>query len=69
MISDNAKNKQFCDGVRQDPFFFSKFQFFRSAGNVIQQIKKVSPQGAWNNSSNNLVNSRKSHLDGFMLYL
>ena len=62
------KNKQFCDGVSQDPFF-SKFQFFRSAGNIIQQIKKVSPQGAWNNSSNNLVNSRKSDLDGLMLYL
>ena len=40
MISDDAKNKQFCSGVRQNPFFFLKLQFFRSAGNVIQQIKK-----------------------------
>ena len=24
-------------------FLFYKFQFFRSAGNIIQQIKKVSP--------------------------
>ena len=38
------------DGVRQNPFiffffffFFGKSQFFRSAGTVIEQIKKASP--------------------------
>ena len=39
VFSDEAKNEQFCGGVRQNPFFFLKSQFFRSAGNVIQQIK------------------------------
>ena len=42
MISDDTKNKQFRSNVGQNPFFFFfffKFQFFRSAGNVIQQIK------------------------------
>ena len=27
-----------------EPIFFFKFRFFRSAGNVFQQIKKVSPK-------------------------
>ena len=30
-------------GVRQNLFFFLKSQFFRLVGNVIQQIKNVSP--------------------------
>ena len=42
MISDDAKNKQFCSGVRQNPFFFLKLEIFRSVGNVIQQIKQGS---------------------------
>ena len=41
MISDEAKNKQFCGDVGQNLFFFFlKSQFFRLSGNVIQQIKK-----------------------------
>ena len=44
-ISDDTKNKQFRSDVRQNPllpffFFFFEIAIFRSAGNVIQQIKK-----------------------------
>ena len=39
VISDEAKKEQFRGDVRQN-FFFLKSQFFRSVGNVIQQIQK-----------------------------
>ena len=43
MPSDDTKNKQFCGDVRLSLFFlfrfFLKSEFFRSAGNVIQEIK------------------------------
>ena len=47
VISDEAKDEQFQGGIRQNPFFFFFFlksQFFRSAGNVTEEIKKVSPK-------------------------
>ena len=34
---------EICQQFVSKPFFFYKSQFFRSAGNVIQQLKKVSP--------------------------
>ena len=40
-------------------FFFLKFQFFRSAGNVIQQIKKVSPNTCINLLSLKFISSAK----------
>ena len=47
VISDDAKNKRGCQAKSSFFFFFFFFlksQFFSSAGNVIQQIKKVLPR-------------------------
>ena len=42
MISYEAKNQQFCGGVKQNPPppFFFEIPVFQISGNVIQQMKK-----------------------------